>query len=101
MVLAIVSMVAARAHRRHEAPHFIGEVRKPRKHWWSKPAPLPAPAPADTLIVGREDELAQLREWYASVLKGERRVVLVAGEAGIGKTDLIEWTTYSALAPWL
>jgi predicted ATPase len=36
-----------------------------------------------------EGELTQLHEWFASVLKGERRVVFVSGEAGIGKTTFV------------
>jgi hypothetical protein len=32
-------------------------------------------------MVGRERELAQLQNWYAEVLDGQRRVVFVTGEA--------------------
>jgi DNA-binding winged helix-turn-helix (wHTH) protein/tetratricopeptide (TPR) repeat protein len=42
------------------------------------------------IIVGREQELTQLRRWYSQILEGERRVVFVAGEAGIGKTTFVE-----------
>ena len=41
------------------------------------------------MMVGREEELAQLQSWYAQVLEGQRRVVFVAGEAGIGKTTFV------------
>jgi predicted ATPase/DNA-binding winged helix-turn-helix (wHTH) protein len=41
-------------------------------------------------MVGREAELAQLRSWYSHVLEGQRRVIFVAGEAGIGKTTFVE-----------
>ena len=86
---AIISIFAERAHRRHATPtpHFIGEVRGRRG---AKMPPLPASSiPVSTLIVGRADELKQLHDWYASVLQGERRVVFVSGEAGIGKTTLL------------
>ena len=89
MIFAIASVFAERAHRRHEAPHFIGIEPGRRTRKGAKLPPLPAPAAAATLMVGREGELAQLREWFASVLKGERRVVFVAGEAGIGKTTFV------------
>jgi len=87
ILFALVSVFAERAHRRHEAPHFIGEVRD-RKG--AKLPPLVASTTAaSTLIVGREGELSQLRAWFASVQKGERRVVFVSGEAGIGKTTFV------------
>ena len=38
------------------------------------------------IVVGREDELARLQSWYSHVLEGQRRIIFVAGEAGIGKT---------------
>jgi DNA-binding winged helix-turn-helix (wHTH) protein/predicted ATPase len=41
-------------------------------------------------LVGREEEWAQLREWYATVLQGDRRIGFISGEAGIGKTALVE-----------
>jgi DNA-binding CsgD family transcriptional regulator len=39
-------------------------------------------------LVGRELERAQLREQLAAVFGGQGRLVLVSGEAGIGKTTL-------------
>jgi DNA-binding winged helix-turn-helix (wHTH) protein len=41
-------------------------------------------------MVGREDELAQLQTWYSHVLEGQRRVIFVTGEAGIGKTTFAQ-----------
>lgn len=41
-------------------------------------------------IVGREDELALLTAQLPAVARGERRVVFVAGDAGIGKTALVD-----------
>jgi DNA-binding winged helix-turn-helix (wHTH) protein/tetratricopeptide (TPR) repeat protein len=40
-------------------------------------------------FVGRERELLQLRQWFESTLAGQRQCVFVTGEAGIGKTALI------------
>jgi DNA-binding winged helix-turn-helix (wHTH) protein/tetratricopeptide (TPR) repeat protein len=42
-----------------------------------------------TLLVGREAEFAQLYEWWARALDGERQVVFVTGEAGASKTALV------------
>lgn len=44
----------------------------------------------ETLLVGRETELAQLHKLFEKALQGERQIVFVAGEAGIGKTTLLE-----------
>jgi predicted ATPase/DNA-binding winged helix-turn-helix (wHTH) protein len=41
-------------------------------------------------LVGRESELEQLQEWYKKALSGERQLVFVTGEPGIGKTALVE-----------
>src|SRR4029450_7670800 len=45
---------------------------------------------APRLIVGREAELAQLHQWWARALKGERQVVVITGETGIGKNAIVE-----------
>ena len=42
------------------------------------------------IVVGREGELARLRSWYSHVLEGQRRIIFVTGEAGIGKTTLVQ-----------
>jgi hypothetical protein len=88
-LFAIISVVAARAHRRHKAPRFIGAAPGRRAHKEAKGPPLAAPVAATPLMVGREGELAQLREWFASVRQRERRVVFIAGEAGIGKSTFV------------
>src|SRR5215471_2511843 len=41
-------------------------------------------------FVGREAELAQLHKWLERALAGERQIVFVTGEPGIGKTTLVE-----------
>jgi class 3 adenylate cyclase len=41
-------------------------------------------------LVGRENELARLHEWFNKALRGERQVVFVTGEPGIGKTTVVE-----------
>ena len=46
-------------------------------------------APAGNLV-GREQPLGRLRRWFKRALAGERLTVFVTGEAGIGKTTLIE-----------
>ncbi len=43
-----------------------------------------------TLFVGRQRELAQLQQWVTQAQQGQRQVVLVSGEPGIGKTTVVE-----------
>lgn len=41
-------------------------------------------------LVGRDAELAQLRTWLATALRGERQLVFITGAPGIGKTTITE-----------
>ena len=60
------------------------------------------PAAPDGLeLVGRGDALAEIAGQLPAVRRGERRLVLVSGEAGIGKTRLLESLLADpALAGW-
>ncbi len=49
-------------------------------------------------LVGREAEWAQLHEWHAAAQQGTHRIGFVAGEAGIGKTVLVEAFVSEVLA---
>jgi DNA-binding winged helix-turn-helix (wHTH) protein/predicted ATPase len=58
-----------------------------------------APAPAlPPLLVGRDAEVAALRQRLAQALGGQRQVVLVSGEAGLGKTSVVD-AFLATLAP--
>src|SRR5437667_8530102 len=54
----------------------------------SQPA-LSTQHPAPNLV-GREAEIAQLHRWLEKALAGERQLVFITGEPGIGKTTLVE-----------
>ena len=41
-------------------------------------------------IVGREDAMAQLEQALDKALNGQRQIVFITGEAGIGKTTLVD-----------
>jgi DNA-binding winged helix-turn-helix (wHTH) protein/tetratricopeptide (TPR) repeat protein len=45
---------------------------------------------AGTAVVGRERERAQIEEWLQAAAKGSRQIGFVSGEAGIGKTTLVD-----------
>jgi serine/threonine protein kinase/tetratricopeptide (TPR) repeat protein len=46
--------------------------------------------PRETAVYGRDEELAKLRTLFEKAKVGEGQVVLVEGEAGIGKTRLVD-----------
>jgi DNA-binding winged helix-turn-helix (wHTH) protein len=51
------------------------------------------PTPADlaaTRFVGRQRELGTLRQSFSRALQGERQLIFITGEPGIGKTALVE-----------
>ncbi len=48
------------------------------------------PLPARPLMVAREAKLARLHHQFNKMLQGQRQMVLVSGEAGIGKTTLVD-----------
>ena len=62
---------------------FIGELRA------GEPPPL-AEAATDQPLVARDEELDRLHADLDAAISGERRTVFVTGEAGVGKTTLVE-----------
>ena len=50
----------------------------------------PEPPTAGNVVVGRDVELTALQKLVRVAATGERRIVLISGEAGIGKTTVID-----------
>jgi predicted ATPase/DNA-binding winged helix-turn-helix (wHTH) protein len=74
-------------HRR--GYRFIAQVTMPA----ATPEPTHKPSRVSNSqksMVGREAELARLGNAYARVLEGQRRILFVTGEAGIGKTTFAQ-----------
>jgi DNA-binding winged helix-turn-helix (wHTH) protein/tetratricopeptide (TPR) repeat protein len=69
------------ASRRDDGPLMTTRRRAPPSHESMLPYPVS--------LVGRETELAQLQQWFAAAAGGVRRVGFIIGEAGIGKTTLV------------
>jgi predicted ATPase/DNA-binding winged helix-turn-helix (wHTH) protein len=51
---------------------------------------LEAPPRTAGPIVGREGEVAALERWFQQAVQGTRQLVLVSGEAGAGKTTVVD-----------
>jgi DNA-binding winged helix-turn-helix (wHTH) protein len=68
---------------------FIGPVAVPSARSRTRSPLPPSPSPTATLV-GRDADLARLHALYAVANGGERRLVFVTGEAGIGKTTLVD-----------
>ncbi|MGR7024821.1 BTAD domain-containing putative transcriptional regulator [Geodermatophilus sp. URMC 62] len=64
--------------------------RAPRPVVASPPSPAPLAVPDDATLVGRGEELARLRALAEQAAAGRPAVVVLGGEAGIGKTRLAE-----------
>lgn len=52
--------------------------------------PAPSTQHPTPMLVGRDAELAQLHRWWEKAVNGQRQVVFVTGEPGIGKTAVVE-----------
>jgi len=56
----------------------------------SVPNPLDLPAETAKKIVGREPTLAELHRCLSKAMWGQRQIVFITGEPGIGKTTLVD-----------
>lgn len=73
------------SHRR--GYRFIGQIAAVA----AAPAVSPSsPDAASHSVVGRRHALARMHAWLDRMRQGERQIVFVSGEAGIGKTTLLD-----------
>ena len=79
-------------HRR--GYRFVGEIKEQPTVAREQPRPkqpsLPYLHSPPHHFVGRAPELAQLQSWWEKARSGERQIVFLSGEAGIGKTTLLQ-----------
>ena len=82
------------AHRlgyRFIAPVSTEPVRVARStRWDTNSHSAPHRASPTRHFVGRQAELARLHKWWKRALAGERKIVFVTGEPGIGKTTIVD-----------
>lgn len=71
-------------------PIFVENVPR-RGYRFVAPVRLVSADASGAGIVGRQEELALLESALASAKQGERRLVFVSGEAGIGKSTLLDF----------
>jgi DNA-binding winged helix-turn-helix (wHTH) protein/tetratricopeptide (TPR) repeat protein len=70
---------------------FCAPVRvAPSTLGWPAGGDATVAVPQPDFLVGREAELAELQRWWAETQRGARQIVMVTGEAGIGKTTLVD-----------
>jgi hypothetical protein len=78
------------------APYYLETIGREGYRFDGKAEPRdPEPEHAATftdhsLVVGREQEVAQLQGWLRKALGGQPQLVFVTGEPGIGKTTVID-----------
>ncbi|HSE97161.1 MAG TPA: AAA family ATPase [Blastocatellia bacterium] len=92
------------AHRR--GYRFIADIQGLREGTTSTAGAAATPARAHLVerfpageIVGRDEEIARLERWLEKALRGERQIVFVTGEPGIGKTTIAEAFLARAAGP--
>ena len=69
---------------------FIGPLAGTKPQAAPEFAHTAAPIPYHPLVVGRETELRQLHHRWQQACEGQRHLVFVIGEPGIGKTTLVD-----------
>jgi DNA-binding winged helix-turn-helix (wHTH) protein/predicted ATPase len=96
-----------------QAPQYLETVPRRGYRWLgtlstaAKPPASPSPSlplSPPALLVGREANVTQLHTWLAQARRGVRQVGFVTGEAGIGKTTVVDaFVAQVAAAPdlWL
>ena len=80
------------SHRR--GYRFIGQIAEPEPQPHAD-LPLPDNCHSGAFrvyvgVVGRAHALARMHRWLRRTLRGERQIVFVTGEVGIGKTSLVD-----------
>jgi len=76
-----------------EEPRFIQTLHRRGYRFLSgefQAEPAAEEPAADNGIVGRAREFQQLDQWFGAAVESSRQMVFISGEAGMGKTTLVE-----------
>src|SRR5262245_941056 len=87
-----------------DAPQYLQTVGRQGYQWLVVGDDAAIPRAAARPIVGRQAEVEALERWFARAASGERQLVFLSGEAGIGKTTVLDlWLAHSDVrsAGWL
>lgn len=86
-----IRTVHGRGYRFVAAVVERSESASPRPAGTLQPPAPPQPArQRQGMLIGRGEEITMLHECFAQALQGERQSVFLSGEAGIGKTTLVD-----------
>jgi predicted ATPase len=72
------------------APRYLETVGRQGYRWLGGSAREAPPSRPASLRVGRQGEVALLEEWGQRAAQGTRQLVFLSGEAGVGKTTVVE-----------
>src|SRR5438093_13296782 len=81
---------------RRDKPEFIETFPRRGYQFVASVSEVSAGAPSDVSVrgerkmVGREAAMAQLDGYFGQALKAQRQVIFITGEAGVGKTTLVD-----------
>ena len=74
-----------------EAPQYVQTVGgQGYKFCMPGDGDVSPPAVAGPIIVGRQREVDTLEGWFQRAARGDRQLVFLSGEAGVGKTTVLE-----------
>src|SRR4029077_856817 len=78
----VSSQYPVTSNQQEETQKAKGKKQKAKIEIYS---PVPSTQHPALTLVGRDAELTRLHRWLEKALRGERQIVFVTGEAGIGK----------------
>jgi DNA-binding winged helix-turn-helix (wHTH) protein/predicted ATPase len=72
------------------APQYLETVGRRGYRWRVAGSQESTPPPTAGPLVGRQGEVEALERWFQQAAHGTRQLVFVSGEAGVGKTTVVE-----------
>jgi hypothetical protein len=77
-----------------DAPQYLQTVGRQGYQWLGAGHGVAVPLAVARPLVGRQAEVAVVAQWWARATMGERQLGFLSGDAGIGKTTVLDvWLT--------